>query len=161
MPKKKCKTCAAGVSGMNDIPVNTIAAAIVAAIAIGQVDQMVSFENGQPRDNFFAKNKMAKNAAYLAAGIFLTSMPGELYQGAGTGLAVYGGFNLAQDMLEISGTGSIYGNVKFIRPTSLSGIKGYGIEPSILGSNEKNRFQIPKEYEIEMDYEQPMFSRAL
>lgn len=173
-----CKSCKndAGVSGMDDIPTIEIASAIAAAIATNQIDKAVSLdENGTPKDNFFAKNPMAKNAAYVAAGIFLTTMEGEIYKGAGVGMATYGGYNIVNGFLEKPAASGIYGSQStFIPPQHISGTFGpssssaYGIIPSILGNQYQTRYKIPKQHPAKKEQSQPekkdnnpMYARAL
>ena len=167
----KCKSCAAGVSGMDDIPVNEIAAAVASAIALGQVDKALTVDaaTGAPKDNFLTKNPMIKNFGYLGIGVMLTSMPGELYRGAGIGAATFGGYALISGFLEKPAGGAVGSQVDFIRPQNINGVD-YGINPSVLGQHSNaNKFRIPKQWPKQqqqqqaaaMDEDDPIFAMAI
>lgn len=146
---KSCSKCSAGVNGVEDIPATKLASAVAAAIITAELDKAVTVDatTGAPKDNFFAKNPMAKNAAYVAAGLFLTTMDGDMYQGAGEGMVVYGGYNIISEAMEKAGSGSIGGTLNYIAPQSITGQYGpsstsaYGINPSVLGT--RNRYRVP------------------
>ncbi len=166
---KSCKKCA-GVSGMDDIPTMEIAAAAVAAIATAQIDKAVTVDaNGNPKDNFFAKNPMAKNAAYAAAGVMLTTMKGEMYQGAGIGMAVYGLTNIVTQFMEQNANAGVYGPVNYKPPSVIGGKFGPTssassmINPSVLGQYQ-NKYKIPGQQNAKQKskmYRNPMMARAL
>lgn len=155
-----CKTCRqnAGVYGMEDIPYTEIASAIVAAIATAQIDKAVTTNaDGTAKDNFLANNPMMKNALYLVGGGLLTSMDGEMYKGAGVGMATYGGFNLVQGLMEqympTSSTSGVQG-LQFVPPSRMVGqipaqklglysIPGNsGVAPSIIGQHPQQKVNI-------------------
>jgi hypothetical protein len=157
---KKCKTCSkdAGVYGIDDIPYTEIVSAVVSAIATAQIDKAVTTNaDGTAKENFLATNPMMKNALYLVGGGLLTSMDGEMYKGAGIGMATYGGFNLVQGLMEqyMPTTNGVTG-LKFVPPQSMVGnvpakqlglyhIPGNsGVAPSVLGHPQKG-MKIPFE----------------
>lgn len=148
----KCKSCSksAGVYGVDDIPYTTIGAAIASALVTAKLDIAVT-ENadGTPKDNFLAKSPTMKNALYLIGGALLTSMDGEMYQGAGVGMATYGGFNLVQGLMEQYSTPTGVGSLQFIPPSSIGKLPGQytipgnaGTAPSILGLNKRQGVNI-------------------
>lgn len=138
----KCKKCTASqnVNGFEDAPYMEIASAVVGAIVTGQVDKMITTtDTGTTKDNYLANNPNIKNAAFLAAGVTLTAfMKGEMYKGAGIGLATYGAYKLYETAMSNAGVSGL----AFMPPRNIAGVNGmirtlpgnYGVAQPNIGS---------------------------
>jgi len=140
----KCKSCASKshqVYGFEDAPYIEIAAAVVSNYAAGKVDEMLTTdETGAPKPGFLTDNPMVKNAAFIVAGVGLTAfMKGEMYKGAGIGLAAYGGMELITGLMKPA---TVTG-LRWQPPQNIAGMRtlpgNYGIAPNLVagyqGSN--------------------------
>ena len=143
----KCKSCSKknGVYGIEDAKYTAIAAAVVGAVLTGKIDEAATINaDGTMKDNYFANNPTAKNAAYLAGAIAISAfMPGEMYQGAAMGVASYAGYQLVQEMMKPDTP--VVAGLAFRPPTNIAGVHGqngrlrhlpgnYGIAPSLVAS---------------------------
>lgn len=150
----KCKTCAtkrpATVTGFEDVPYVELATAVVSSYAAGKVDTMLQQEaDGTAKTGFLVDNPMARNGLFLAAGVgILAYMKGEMYKGAGIGLATYGGYQLIDSLMTPADTtsSSVQG-LTWMPPQNIAGLNdglrhlpgNYGVAPNIVagyqGSN--------------------------
>ena len=148
----KCKTCAtkrpAMVTGFNDVPYVELATAVVSSYAAGKVDTMLQQEaDGTARTGFLVDNPMARNGLFLAAGVgILAYMKGEMYKGAGIGLATYGGYQLIETLMTPADASGVSG-LTFLPPQNIAGLNdglrhlpgNYGVAPDLVagyqGSN--------------------------
>jgi|TARA_R110000824_G_C15231140_1_gene678583 hypothetical protein len=147
----KCRTCAtkrpSQVAGFQDVPYTEVAAAVVTSYAAGKVDTMLTTESdGTAKTGFLVDNPMARNGLFLAAGVgVLAYLKGEMYKGAGIGLATYGGYQLIQGLMtpkDATVTG-----LRWVPPTNIAGLNdglrtlpgNYGVAPDLVagyqGSN--------------------------
>ena len=138
----KCKKCTSnqGVYGFEDAPYMEIASAVVGAIVTGQVDKMITTtDTGAAKDNYLTNNPNIKNAAFVAAGVTLTAfMKGEMYKGAGIGLATYGAYKLYETAMSTAGVSGL----AFMPPRNIAGVNGmirtlpgnYGVAQPNIGS---------------------------
>lgn len=151
----KCKSCSGGgVNGIEDAKYTAVAAAVVGAVITGRIDQAITTNaDGTKKVNFLADNPMAKNAAFIAAGLAITAfMPGEMYAGLGIGWAAYGGYNLVEELMKKDDVvAGVYG-LKMRPPTNIAGVHGqqnglrtlpgnYGISPSLIAGVNCNNYQ--------------------
>lgn len=150
----QCKKCASKqpvtVLGFEDAPYIEIASAVVSAYASDYVSNMLTSESdGTPKEGFLVDNPMVKNALFIGAGVGLAAfMKGKAYQGAGIGMATYGGFMLIQELMkeEPAGSGGLHG-LRWSPPQNIAGMNdglrtlqgNYGIAPDLVagygGSN--------------------------
>ena len=148
----QCKKCASRqpvvVAGFEDAPYTEIATAVVTAYASDYVSNMLTHDaDGVPKEGFLTDNPMVKNALFIAGGIGLSAfMKGKAYQGAGIGMATYGGFQLIQELMKEAPDTGVTG-LRWQPPTNIAGMSGgvrtlqgnYGIAPNIVagygGSN--------------------------
>jgi len=151
----QCKKCASRqpvtVAGFEDTPYVEIASAVVSAYASDYVSNMLTHDaDGVEKEGFLTDNPMVKNALFIAGGIGLSAfMKGEMYKGAGIGMATYGGFQLIQELMkEEPATTQGVNGLRWQPPTNIAGMSGggmrtlqgnYGVAPNIVagygGSN--------------------------
>ena len=150
----KCKTCAtkrpASVSGFEDVPYVELASAVVSSYAAGQVDKFLTTEaDGTAKTGLLADNSMARNGLMVAAGVsMLAFMQGEMFKGAGIGLATYGGYNFIQDLMTPATTTSSVTGLTFMPPQNIAGLNdglrhlpgNYGVAPSIVAGYEGSNY---------------------
>lgn len=137
----KCKSCVQkrnqAVYGFEDAPYIEIVSAVVSNYAAKKLDEMLTTdESGAPKEGFLTDNPMVKNAGYLAIGVGLTAfMKGEMYKGAGIGLAVYGGMELINSLMNPAVTG-----LRWQPPQNIAGLRtlpgNYGIAPNLVAGHE-------------------------
>lgn len=172
---KKCSKCSgkkrrsrvAAVNGFDSIPYMEFAAAAVGAIVTGYADKMATTnEDGTAKEGFFTDNPTAKNAIYVAIGLGLTAfMEGEMAKGAGIGIAVYGAYNLAQNLMKPADTvtGMGVNGLVYMPPQNIAGyvnglnrIPGdYGVAPdNIFGMEDSTGSNFVREqFESQMNAE--------
>lgn len=148
----KCRTCAtkrpSQVAGFQDVPYVELASAVVASYVAGKADTMITTEaDGTARTGFLVDNPMARNALFLGAGVgVLAFLKGEMYKGAGIGLATYGGYQLISGLMTPDTTSAVQG-LTWVPPQNIAGLHdglrqlpgNYGVAPNIVagyqGSN--------------------------
>ena len=159
----KCKTCATkrpvSVTGFEDVPYVELATAVVSSYAAGKVDTMLQQEaDGTPRTGFLVDNPMARNGLFLAAGVgILAYMKGEMYKGAGIGLATYGGYQLIDSLMTPATTTSSVQGLTFMPPQNIAGLNdglrhlpgNYGVAPNIVAGYQGSNY-------AETDFEESM-----
>jgi len=148
----KCRTCAskqpATVMGFEDAPYIEIASAVAGAYASSYVGNMLTNNSdGTPKEGFLVDNPMVKSALFIGAGIGLTAfMKGDMYKGAGIGMATYGGFELITELMKPADD-AVTG-LRWQPPTNIAGMNdgfrtldgNYGIAPNIVAGYEGSNY---------------------
>ena len=168
----KCKTCAtrrpSQVAGFQDVPYTELAAAVVTSYAAGKVDTMLTQESdGTARTGFLVDNPMARNGLFLAAGVgVLAYLKGEMYKGAGIGLATYGGYQLIQGLMTPADDSAAVTGLTWMPPQNIAGLNdglrtlpgNYGIAPDIVAGYQGSNYA---QEDVESQMEVSGLTRAL
>jgi len=159
----KCRSCAtsrnAQVTGFEDVPYVELASAVVAGYGASKIDTMIT-ENadGTAKEGFLVDNPMARNALFIGAGVgIMAYMKGDMYKGAGIGMASYGGLKLIEGLMTPADpTVTGVNGLKWSPPSNIAGLRSlpgnYGVAPSLVAGTGRSY--------AGSNYEQDMFEES-